>query len=150
MTVNNFERSVYKHIKEQYANIKGYDLFYNNLVNNASSNIWLYCASSEFGGERGNDTVFYLEVVTKVTDFDFCDYILDVVEDLRKFFIKSIRVYDFSVSPEVSTSDVILIENDKWQCYDRVIKLETDIDESLIRACHITLRMKLLTDFCKR
>ena len=152
--VRDFEKSVYKFIKEGYADSPGYPVYYGNIaVDIDAHNIWLYCNFSELNVETGHFSTAYIDVITRIASVDEYNTQLSVViDDLRVLFVNSnIDLYDFTYpeNPQKVLDSKIVIQDTGKQAYERIEELEFEGAKSLLQASQMTIKMKLLENFAR-
>jgi len=158
--IGDFERSVYKFIKENYADSYGYPVYYGNVnININIHEIWLYCNFSELNVETGKFSIAYIDVITKIASTDkYNTQLLFIIDDLRELFTNSdIDLYDFTY-PEypqrIQDGKIVIMREGKKrrlsrQVYERVEELKFDGISSLLQAAQLTVRMKLLKNYAR-
>lgn len=158
--IRDFERSVYKFIKENYADSHGYPVYYGNTTININTyEIWLYCNFSELNVETGKFSIAYIDVITRISSIEeYNTQLLSIVDDLRDIFINSdINLYDFTY-PEypqrVQDGKIVMMRERKKKriprrVFERVEELEIEGLPSLLQAAQFTLRMKLLKNYAE-
>lgn len=152
--VRDFERSFYKFVKESYADLHNYSVYYGNIsVSPDEDNIWLYCNFSELNVETGNFSIAYIDVVSRINSVDeYNSQVLEVVDDLRELFANSnIDLYDFTIPevPQLFLDSKIVITDSGKQIYESVSELEFAENKSLIQAAQFTVKMKLLENYAQ-
>lgn len=152
--VRDFERSVYKYIKEGYADSYGYPVYYGNVaVDSEADDIWLYCNFSELNVETGNFSTAYIDIITKIASVDEYNTQLSIIiDDLRELFVNSdIDLYDFTYSenPQKILDSKIVIQDAGKEVYERVEGLEFEGVEILLQASQLTVKLKLLENYAR-
>lgn len=152
--IRDFERSVYKFIKENYADVYGVPVYYGDIAVNADvHDVWLYCNFSELNVETGHFSSAYIDVVTRIHSIDEYNTQLSViVDDLRELFVNSdTDLYDFTYPeyPQRILDAKIVIQDTGKQIYERVEELEYNEVKSLLQASQMTIKLKLLENFAR-
>lgn len=152
--VRDFELSVYKFIKENYADSHGYKVYYSDLAADIDSeDIWLYCNFSELNVETGKFSLGYINVVTRVASVnEYNTQLSIIIDDLRDVFSNSdIALYDFTYPeyPQVLLTEKIVLMSDGKQIYERIEELKFEEVKVLTQAATMTVKLKLLKNFSK-
>ena len=152
--VRDFEKSFYKFVKEGYADLNEYSVYYGSIrVDPNEDSIWLYCNFSELNVETGHFSTAYINVVTRIGSVDeYNTQLLEVVDDLRTLFANSdIDLYDFTIleAPQIFLDSKIVIMDSGKQVYESVSELEFAENKSLIQSAQFIVKMKLLENYAR-
>jgi hypothetical protein len=152
--VRDFEKSFYKFVKEEYADLHGYPVYYGNVaVDVDADDIWLYCNFTELNVETGYFSGAYIDVAARVLTVDeYNTQSSEIIDDLREVFVNSnIDLYDFTYSEypqQVLDSKITIMDMGK-QVYERIEELEFEGVKTLVQMSQLTVRMKLLENFTR-
>ncbi len=152
--VSDFEKSVYKFIKENYTDVHDYSFFYGRIVTDTNvDDIWLYCNFSELNVETGHFSLAYIDVATRVFSVDEYNTQLSVIiDDLRELFVSAdIDLFDFMLpeSPQKIVDNKIIVMDSGKQIYERLSELTSNEIKSLIQSSQMTFKAKLLKSFAR-
>lgn len=158
--IGDFEKSVYKFIKENYADSHGYPVYYGNMTIDINTHeIWLYCNFSELNVETGKSSIAYVDAITRIASIEeYNTQLLVIIDDLREVFTNSdIDLYDFTYPDypqRVQDGKIVMMRERKKkriprQVFERAEELEVEGITSLLQAAQFTLRMKLLKNYAR-
>lgn len=154
ISIRDFEKSFYKYISDNYANVNGYSVYYGEVAANIDKDdIWLYCNFTELNAGTGHFSYAYIDVVTRIHSVDEYNTQLSVIiDDLRELFANSdIDVYDFTYPESLQRvhGEKIIIQENGRQIYERLEELKFEGATSLVQASQMTVKMKLLVNFSR-
>jgi hypothetical protein len=154
-----FDRSVYKFVKEEFADLRGYPVYYGNMnIDSDLNDVWVYCNFSELNVETGKFSLAYIDIITRIAAIEeYNTELLDIADELKEVFINAnIDLYDFSSpdSPVIIPGEKILVmrqlkKQDAIPIFERIEELEFEGIKSLLQAAQLTVRVKLLKNFSR-
>jgi len=156
---SDFGKSVYKFIKEEFADQYGYPVYYGNIeINPNIHNMWIYCNFAELNVETGKFSLAYIDIITRISALEeYNDELSGIADELKEVLINAnMDLYDFSTpdTPVIIPGEKILImrqlkKQDAIPIFERVMELEFEGVKSLTQAVQLTIRVKLLKNFSR-
>lgn len=152
VSAGNFEKSFYKFVKENYADLNNYSVYYGEESVDADiDDIWLYCNFEELNVETGKFSKATVDVITRILSVDdFNTQLSGIVDDLRGVLTSSdLDLYDFTYpeNPQRFLDKKIVIMHVGRQMPESITELEFKGNKSLLQAARFKIQMKLLENY---
>jgi hypothetical protein len=154
VSIGNFEKSFYKFIKEEYADLSNYSVYYGEIaVDPNEDNIWLDCRFPELNVETGKFSIATIDVVTRILSVDdFNTQLSMVVDDLMDVLTSAdIDLYDFTYpeNPQRFLDKKIVTMHLGRQTFESITELEFKGNKSLLQSIRVRVKMKLLENYSR-
>jgi hypothetical protein len=156
--LEDFKKSVYKFVKEQFAESNNYPVYYGDItIDSKRHNIWIYCNFSELNVDTGKFSVGYIDIITRIASIEeYNKQLVNVADELKEIFVNAaIDLYDFSVTPEtlIPNEKIIVMRQLKNQeaipVFERIAEFDEGEVKELLQAIQITIKVKLLKNFSR-